>query len=566
VSGIVLRDYQEECVGAVLAGVARGVGRQLAISPTGSGKTVVFGEVIRRRHRPGGVTVVLAHRDELLKQAGEKLEDAAPELAMEIGYVKAKQNDVHKSIIVASVQTLARKSRREQLPPDIDTVIVDEAHHIVAPSYQEAIEWLNPDLLLGVTATAERADGKDLEEHFDEIVFARSIEWMVRHGYLCEPRGKRISVDVDLGAVKKSHGDFQADDLADKLELANTPDLVLDSWRDYASDRKTLIFAPNVAMAHRMAEVFCAEGIAAEAVDGSTPDDERAAILHRFHTGETRVLSNCAILTEGYDEPSVECIVLAAPTKSNVKYTQIVGRGLRLYPGKKDCLLLDVVGASEDNSIASLPALFGLRDLLEGESIGEARRRHEREDQEARDREAETNRKASEVKERKKRSAESIEFFDRDRMNWIKVSDCWAIALNGTETIVLRPLADGAEHFDVLLVNPKKQVEVDGERHKGSFKFLARGLDLGYAQGAAEETVRKHGSRQLVDSKAAWRSEKVSPKQHGMLRRFGIGAPDTRGEAADLIDQANVALMVERIDLALAERETRDRELEPAGA
>jgi ATP-dependent helicase IRC3 len=552
-SGIALRDYQEECVDAVLAGVERGVERQLAVSPTGSGKTIVFGEVIRRRHRPGGVTVVLAHRDELLKQAGEKLESAAPELAMDIGYVKARQNDVGKPIVVASVQTLARLSRREQMPRDVDTVIVDEAHHIVAPSYQEVIDWLRPRLLLGVTATAERADGKDLEDHFDEIVFARSIEWMVNHGYLCEPRGKRISVDIDLAGVKKSHGDFQADDLADKLELANTPDLVLDSWREHAENRKTLIFAPNVAMAHHMAEVFCDDGIPAEAVDGKTPDDERAAILRRFHTGETRVLSNCAILTEGYDEPSVECIVLAAPTKSNVKYTQIVGRGLRLYPGKDDCLLLDVVGASEDNSIASLPALFGLRDLLDGESIGEARKRHEREDQEAQDRETEKNRKALGVKERKRRTSESIEFFDRDRMNWIKVGGCWAIALNGTETIVLRPVGDGAEHFDVLLVNPKKKVDAE---HTGSFKFLARGLDLGYAQGAAEETVRKHGSRQLVDSKAAWRGEMVTSKQHAMLRRFGVGVPATKGEAADLIDQANVSLMVERIDRALAVHDT----------
>jgi superfamily II DNA or RNA helicase len=562
-SGIVLRDYQEECVDAVLRGVERGVRSQLTISPTGSGKTVIFGEVIRRRHRPDGVAVVLAHRDELLKQAGEKLEAAAPELAMDIGYVKAKQNDV------ASVQTVARLARREQLPRDVDTVIVDEAHHIVAPSYQEVIDWLNPQLLLGVTATAERADGKDLEEHFDEIVFARSIEWMVRRGYLCEPRGKRITVDVDLAGVKKSHGDFQADDLADKLEMANTPTQVLDSWREHAGSRKTLIFAPNVAMAHHMADVFVADGIPAEAVDGTTPDDERAAILHRFHTGETRVLSNCAILTEGYDEPSVECIVLAAPTKSNVKYTQIVGRGLRLYPGKDDCLLLDVVGASEDNSIASLPALFGLRDLLDGESIGEARKRQEREDQEAREREAEKTRKALGVKaEPKRRKSEAIEFFGRDRMNWITVKGCWAIALNGMETIVLRPATDGVEHFDVLLVSPKKETEADGEKHRGAFRYLARGLDLGYAQGAAEETVRKHGSRSLADSKAAWRDELVSPKQHSALRRLGLAIPGTKGEASDLIDQANLRLTLERVEKAIVQREARahDHDLQGAAA
>jgi ATP-dependent helicase IRC3 len=548
-SGIVLRGYQEEFVDAVLRGVDRGVKRQLAISPTGSGKTLCFSEVIRRRSdKP---TLILAHRDELLKQARQKLIDVAPELAMSIGLVKAGSNDVGAPVVIASIQTLARESRRKQLPPHFGTVIVDECHHLAADSYQAVLDHLDAELVLGVTATAERADGKELEDYFDEIVFARSIEWMVRNGYLCPPRGKRISLDFDLSKVKKSHGDFQADALADALEGADAPDQVLASYREHGEDRKTLIFTPNVAMAHHMATVFRDDGIAAEAVDGTTPDGERQAILHRFHTGETKVLSNCALLVEGYDEPSVECIILAAPTKSRVKYTQIIGRGLRLYPGKKDCVVLDVVGASEDNSIASLPALFGLRDLLDGESVTEARERQEREDREAAEREAGRRQAEIDAGERR-RKAESIEFFGRDRMNWTIVDGRWAIALNRTETIILWPGA--GEQFDVLLANPQKMVTIGGERHKGSFRYIARGLDLGYAQGSAEETVRTKGNRSLVDAKAGWREDRVSPAQRSLLVSIGLPVPATKGEANDLLDRAALHELIGRIDATLAAR------------
>lgn len=551
-TGVVLRDYQEEAVTNVLAGVDRGVGNQLGIAPTGAGKTVIFGEVIQRRNRPGGVTVVLAHRDELLKQAGEKLEMAAPELAMDIGYVKAAQNDVGKSIIVASVQTLARQSRREQMPRDIDTLIVDEAHHIVADSYQKVIEWLRPSLMLGVTATAERSDGKLLEKHFDEIVFAYSIEWMVDQGYLCPPRGKRISVDVDLSKVKKSHGDFQADALADALENADALDDILATYVEHGEDRKTLIFCPTVAMAHHTAAVFRDAGLAAEAVDGTTPEDQRHGILHRLHTGETKIVANVGVLTEGFDEPSISCIIIAAPTKSRVKYTQIVGRGLRIFPAKKDCLILDVVGASDDLSIQSLPALFGLKELLDDEDVIEGREREAREA--AAREEAEASEQVDEHDERRRRNAESIQFFGRGRMNWTTIDDKWTIPLDRFRTLVLWPTA--GEHFDVLLLNEEKE----------TFKFLARGLDLGYAQGAAEETIRKHGNRLLADSKAAWREDKVTPGQRAYLKRLRLEVPATKGEAADAITTAKVTELLDRVDKALAQYEPPVPDLQEAAA
>jgi superfamily II DNA or RNA helicase len=534
VSGITLRDYQDEFVANVLRGVERGVRRQLAVSPTGSGKTLMFSKVIELRSDEP--TLLLAHRDELLKQAREKLVDVAPQLAMSTGLVKAGANDVNAPVVIGSVQTLARESRRKQLPKTFGTVIIDEAHHCTAPSYQAILDHVDAELVLGVTATPERADGTSLEPYFDEMVFARSIQWMVEQGYLVPPRGKKITTEVDLSKVKKSHGDFQADALADALEGAGAVGEILNAYQEHGEGRKTLVFTPNVAMAYHVAEAFQAAGLKAEAVDGTTEPGERAAILKRFHKSETEVLGNCAILIEGYDEPSVACIILAAPTKSRVKYTQIIGRALRLYPGKENALILDVVGASEDNSIQSLPALFGLKDLLDDEDVIEGR---EREAREAAEREEAEQAQLDPADERRRRNAESIQFFGRGRMNWTTIDDKWTIPLDRFRTIVLWPTA--GEHFDVLLLNEDKE----------SFKFLARGLDLGYAQGAAEETIRKHGNRLLADSKAAWREDAVTPGQRGLLRHLRLDVPPTKGEAADLITEAKIAKILGRVERAL---------------
>jgi ATP-dependent helicase IRC3 len=539
---IQLRGYQSEFVAAVEDGVRRGVRRQLGVLPTGGGKTIVFSEIARRRaDKP---TLILAHRDELLTQAREKLVSVAPELAMSTGLVKAGSNEVNAPVVIASIQTLARTSRLQQLPQTFGTVIVDEGHHAVADSYQRVLDWVDAELTLFATATPERADGKSLEDVAEEMVFARSIEWMVEEGYLCAPRGKRITVDVDLASVKKSHGDFQSEALADALEEAGTPAEVLATYLEHGEDRKSLIFAPTVAMAHHMAEVFREAGIAAEAIDGKTPAEERHGILQRLHAGETRVVANVGVLTEGFDEPSISCIIIAAPTKSRVKYTQIVGRGLRLYPGKADCLILDVAGASDDLSIQSLPALFGLRSLLDDENVIQAQARERRETEEAEQRESEDREERADAQaERRRRNAESIKFFSRERMNWTTVGDRWTIPLNKTEELVLWPRTD--ERFDVLLLNTQTE----------TFRFLARGLDLGYAQGAAEETIRKHGNRLLADAKAAWREDPPSTGQRRFLYKIGEEVPETKGEAANILTRYSMGIQLERVEKVLLERE-----------
>lgn len=541
---IQLRDYQLEAVQAVKDRLAAGIRKQLMVLPTGGGKTIVFSAICQERQdKP---ILILAHRDELLTQARDKLVSVAPELAMSTGLVKAASNDVGAPVVIASIQTLARKSRLEQLPVTFGTVIIDEAHHAAAASYQRVIDHVtDADLILGVTATPERHDGKSLEKVFDEIVFARSIEQMIREGYLVPPVGKRISVDVDLSAVKVTAGDFQSEQLAAVLEEAGTPAEVLGTYLEHGESRKTLVFAPTVQMAHHMAQVFKDAGLPAEALDGETPKLERDAILGRLKSGETNIVCNVGVLTEGFDEPSVSCVILAAPTKSRSKYTQIIGRGLRLHPAKSDCLILDVAGASDDLSIESLPTLFGLRELLDGENVIEALERQAEEDAAQRIRELEeADRQAAEEeaeRERKrKRRADSIAFFGRDRMHWTVVNDRWTIPFGNQQTLVIWP-ENSDDRFAVLLV--------DSDR--SSCRILARSLDFGYAQGVVEESIRQHGRQILADTKAHWRSEPVTQGQRRYLYRLGLQIPETKGEAADLITQAKLAEELGRVEVAL---------------
>lgn len=209
-----------------------------------------------------------------------------------------------------------------------------------------------------MTATPQRSDGKLLGEVWEEIVYQRGIAEMIRAGYLADVRGIRVGLEsVDLDQVTQSGGDYQADALGEALEQAAAPQHVLAAYQAHARNRTAVVFVPTVALAHRMAGAFRTAGIAGEALDATTPGDERHAILARLQTGETRVLANVAVLSEGVDVPSVSCIVMATPTRSQVKYAQAVGRGLRTFPGKDDCLVIDVVGVSDRLDLQTVPRL-----------------------------------------------------------------------------------------------------------------------------------------------------------------------------------------------------------------
>src|SRR5712671_6789815 len=326
------RPYQYEAVAALLAAAARGVQRPLLVLPTGTGKTIIFALLVQRR---GGRALILAHRDELIQQAVDKLRLVDPTLPL--GVVQADRDEHTAPTVVASVQTLSRRERLARVVPDFHTIVIDEAHHAPAATYRRILDhcqaWrAEGPLVVGVTATPERGDRQSLRPVFDRIVYQKTLVEMMQAGYLVDLRAIQVLLHADFDALRTPHGDFVEAELERLLLAANAPAQVLAAFQAHAAGRKALLFTPTVATAYAMAETFCAAGIAAEALDATTPLATRRAILQRLHTGATRVVANCAVLTEGFDEPSVDCIIIARPTQSALLYQQMLGRGTRTYP------------------------------------------------------------------------------------------------------------------------------------------------------------------------------------------------------------------------------------------
>jgi ATP-dependent helicase IRC3 len=543
VTTVNLRPYQEDCLQAINDSEERSL---LVSLPTGTGKTVVFSELIRRR---GGTALILAHRDELLTQAADKLRMVAPELAMSVGFVQAGRNDVRSQIVIGSVQTLASPKRLAQLPRRFDTVVVDEAHHAVAASYLRTLEHVGESpLVTGFTATPERHDKKtDLRTVFDEMVYARSLESMIREGYLCDLRAVRVEIDeLDLSKVKKSRGDYQAEALGEALEDAHAVEHAVAAYQKEAAGRKGIAFFPTVATSQHAAAAFNAAGVPAAHVDGETPIDERREIMRRLSAGDITMLVNVAIATEGFDEPSLECIVIAAPTRSRIRYAQQVGRGTRLYPGKTDCLIIDVVGSIEEHSLQSVGVLFGLRRPPKpGETATQAKDRQNADDARLLQRQA----PAPHSPMRVEVSSRAVQLFDRDAIAWARVDERWIVRLRNDEMIVLDP-HDGAWR---VLVFVRDREGPTGMRAR----IAARNLDLGYAQGAAETIIRNEDSIAFADGTAEWRSRPAPTEQLRTARRLGV-TPEPGATKGQVADQIAIAVAAERLvnfDRAVRERE-----------
>ena len=297
---ITLRQYQGDAIKAVEQAESRGIRRQLAVLPTGTGKTIMLAEVIRRR---SGRALVLAHRDELIGQAVAKIRLVHPRA--DIGVVKAARDETGAQVVVACRQTLSRPHRLARLIPDLlTTVVVDEAHHATANSYRRILEHCGSfrddgPLTLGVTATPERADGTPLGDVWQEIVYRGDLLEMIQNGYLADLRAIRIHLETDLDRVHTRAGDLKVDELDDALRQANAPEHAVAAYREHAAGRTALVFTASVLAAHEMAEAFSAAGVTAEPLSGETDPEQRRAMLRRFHAGSTRVITNCAVLTEG---------------------------------------------------------------------------------------------------------------------------------------------------------------------------------------------------------------------------------------------------------------------------
>jgi ATP-dependent helicase IRC3 len=515
-----LRDYQQEAITAITAAWLRGIRRPLIALPTGSGKTIVFAHLASYRR---GRTLILAHRDELIQQAADKLAMVDPTL--ELGIVKAGQDEHDMPVVVASVQTLSRTRRLERLTPDFQTIIIDEGHHAWADSYRKILTYCRAfeadgPLTLGVTATPQRGDHESLGEIFQEIVYQKTIIDLIPT-YLCDLRALQVRLQADFHALHTRVGDIMEGESERLLLSAHAPMHVARAYYEHAVGRKAIVFTPTVKTAYAMVDAFQVEGdVPVEALDGTTPLDARRAILQRFHRGDTMVLSNCLVLGEGYDEPSIDCVVVARPTKSKVLYAQMIGRGCRHYPGKIDCLIMDVVGASQRFDLMTFAGLFDLKpEVMDGKTLTEALAPPPGTPEEGETVDGQL-------------ITSPVELFRKRDVHWVVASQDRFALSTGKGLVYLEPMPDIPDRWRV------RYKAKDTTR-----ETLREGLDLGYAQGFAEAYARQMGAGVLVDPDARWRRDPATEVQVDLLRRCRIPVKDglTKGEATDLIAAASLS-------------------------
>jgi superfamily II DNA or RNA helicase len=361
-----LRDYQDEAVDHVAHAIDRdGKRRVVVVLPTGSGKTVVFGAMTHAWLSDGmGRVLVLAHRDELIQQAAAKLALWVPRHL--IGIVKAGRDEADAPVVVGSVQTL-RNDRRLERVGRFGLIVVDEAHHASAASYKKILGELRAfcddgPFVVGVTATPKRGDGVGIDDVFEDVAYRKTYTEMVAARWLAPVTAKAFDLIAHAGRPKLGiDGDYAEGWLEGVMLGANAPDKIVEAWKQEAWDRPTIVFTPTVSVARAVAEAFNGAGVSSAWVSGAMPIAERRAALAGLASGQIRVIANCAVLTEGFDEPSVSCIVVGRPTKNEQLYIQMVGRGTRIHPGKRDCLILDMVGCTDQLQLDAVVELGGTR-------------------------------------------------------------------------------------------------------------------------------------------------------------------------------------------------------------
>jgi superfamily II DNA or RNA helicase len=362
-----LRPYQKEAIAAVEHEL-KNKHATLLVLPTGTGKTVVFAELVRRAIASGTRALVLAHREELLDQAAKKLRDVGVIASIEAA---DRHGSLATGCIVASVQSLQKKRLERFAPSAFSLVVVDEAHHAAAKSYRNVLERFASSKILGVTATPDRGDGKALGEIFESVAFSYDMRQAIRDAFLVPITARRVLVgDLDLSSIRSHHGDFDQAELGKVLADEKVLHGVVAPLLELAGSRKTLVFGVDVAHAHALAEMLNRYRPAcAIAIDGSASTAERGAALALWRRGQFQFLVNCALFTEGFDEPSCACIAMARPTQSRALYTQMLGRGTRLHDGKRDVLVLDFVGNSRHRLVGPADALAAGMDPTTREQV-----------------------------------------------------------------------------------------------------------------------------------------------------------------------------------------------------
>jgi superfamily II DNA or RNA helicase len=559
-----LRPYQDETIDRIADGWRAGHRSQLAALATGLGKTITFAELTRRvcdgsidlPELPSTDTLVLAHRDELIQQAVEKMAVVWPEAFLSTGIVKGRSNDTEAPIVAASVQTLANENRLAAMSHRTFGVIhVDEGHHATAPTYLRILDAFGArdphrtegPLVVLWTATPDRADGVGLRNVADHVAASFDLLWGVRAGYLVEPRGIAVDLNLDLDEVKSSRGDWQDGDLGRALMDADVSRYSVKAWREHADGRPTLAFYPTVQTATAAAEAFTADGISAAIVSGETPDAERSDIVERYKAGGLQVVTNVGVFTEGFDAPATSCVLVARPTMSRALYTQMIGRGTRKHPAKSDLLVIDLVGNSDRHELVTLATLAGA-------SIKTMRKHGGRLLATADATKTET--AAGDLHELHSREVDLwAQRIGSIELAWHEGDDGRYYLAIKQGTVTLLPKGDAW----AAVALPSK----------GEPRVLVEGVDLSTAQGVGDDHVRNYVARQaskmrtksataavaqataLVRPNATWRQRPPSEKSKALASRLGVRTyrVETQGELSDLIDRARADQRLRRAGL-----------------
>lgn len=342
-----LRPYQEQAKKAVFTEWDNGNNRTLLVLPTGCGKTIVFAKITEDCVKNGDRVLILAHRGELLEQASDKIKKST---GLNCSTEKAENTSLNSfyRVTVGSVQTLMRESRLSKFNKDyFDTIIIDEAHHCITDSYMRILNYFDKSKVLGVTATPDRGDMKNLGSVFNSLAYEYTLPQAIKEGYLTPIKALTIPLTLDLSGVTTQAGDFKASEVSTALD----PYLeqIANEMLEHCKNRKTVVFLPLVKTSQKFCDLLNKKGFKAAEVNGESKD--RAKILKDFENNRYNVLCNSMLLTEGWDCPDVDCVVVLRPTKVRALYSQMVGRGTRLAPNKKELLLLDFLWHTERHEL-----------------------------------------------------------------------------------------------------------------------------------------------------------------------------------------------------------------------
>lgn len=534
---LTLRPYQQEALDAILHHEEKGIKRQLVVLPTGAGKTIIFSQlpIIRPNTLP---MLVLAHRSELLEQAKSKILSSNPQLTVEIEQAERKAG--HVDVVVGSVATLGRNNtpRIMAYPQDyFKSIIIDEAHHAAAPTYRRIIDYFNTNFLLGVTATPQRSDSTRLIDVFEEIVYYKSIQDLIKDGWLAPLVGYRVKTNVDISQVEIQNGEYSQSQLEKTIDTPERNAAIVAAYRDLAMAKKTLVFASGVKHAENLALSFRQASVETEIILGTTPREEREKVFQTFSSGLTRVIVNVGVLTEGFDEPSVEAIILAKPTRSALLYTQIVGRGTRIFPGKEHCIVIDIADTTKGKKPIGLPTLLGLPpDFdLQGQSLTEVAEKFE---------ELENFCPGEAVRVLNPNDIDlaytRINLFmppppspivqEFSKLVWAEIGEHeYHLGLNNTESMRIK--CDVLGRWNVTLHN----------NHDRRTDLLGTTQDMREAFARSDRWIQNNrsSSMALLDSSATWRADSPTDAQKKTLKRIGVPITSdmTKGMASQIISR-----------------------------